>query len=109
VRERGAAKSLLSGQNAAAGAPSSGVAPEAAGGLPSEGTDGGALYQANNDDSATTATSTLGVPAAANDNAPVVADDASLSDESTPEPELELEGANDNAPPEPTPATGTDS
>jgi hypothetical protein len=59
---------VFGNQSAAAGAPGSGVAPETAGGLPPEGPDGGPLIEANNDNSATTATSTLGVPAAANDN-----------------------------------------
>jgi hypothetical protein len=100
---------------AAAGAPSSGVPPEAPAASPvPEGTDADAgTTTAPNvaepqpfAEEATEPASTT--PVAANDNDPVVADDASLSDEPTPEPELELQGANDNQPAEDLPATGTD-
>lgn len=44
---------LSANHQAAAGAPSSGVAPEATGGLPSVGADGTGIFDANNDNTAT--------------------------------------------------------
>ena len=98
-------------ENVAAGASSSGVAPEAPAALPANSgpTAGEEIIVPNNDQIATT------TPPAANDNAPVVDDEAepepdAVTDQETaaaepPAPAPELEASNDNQPIEELPAT----
>ena len=89
----------------AAGAPSSGVAPEAAGGLSAGATSEPPPITTNSGDAATSA------PTATNDNEPTAAENEAGGKAVEAEPEVEgpeLEASNDTEVHEPPPATGTD-